>query len=332
MTKMPRISIIVPLYNKARYIMRCLDSVAAQSFTDYEVIVVNDGSSDGGETLVEARGDSRIRIVSQANGGPGAARNRGVALAKSPLVAFLDGDDAWCENYLAESVAQLDQVPADIASVTWGMIVYPDAQSTERHWAAVRMPKGLFRASPDTPSRVIASLLANMLPSSTVMRKSIFEELGGYYAKYRCVYSEDAHLYLKMLLRYGALFDWRPLAIRYEDASELAINLHGVRPIEPFLIDPEDLSRECSERMLPLLQEVLARRALKTASVYGYWGERHQSRQLVKRFVRPQDWWLPYFVTALVGCTRLGGWAGKLARLALVRQSQSLWRQISPTW
>src|SRR5436305_6569131 len=118
---MPKISVIVPLYNKACYIDRCLDSILSQSFPDFEVIVVNDGSTDGGETMVERRRDARVRLVSQENRGPGAARNHGVRLAQSPLAAFLDGDDAWSEHYLKESVQWMDRAGADVASLTWGM-------------------------------------------------------------------------------------------------------------------------------------------------------------------------------------------------------------------
>jgi glycosyltransferase involved in cell wall biosynthesis len=313
---MPRVSVIVPLYNKARYIDRCLDAIFAQSLTDFELIVVNDGSTDGGEARVEARRDSRLQFVSQKNAGPGAARNHGVRLASSPLVAFLDGDDAWDPDYLKASAEQLESGSPDVASITWGMMVHPQQAASSLRWSAAGIPLGDFRAAPKTEPKIIISMLANMLPSSTVMRKAIFEELGGYYAKYRCLYSEDAWLYLKMLLRYTARFDSRPLSIRFEDASELAVNLRHVRPMEPFLIDPQGLVETCPPEMAPLLREVMTRRALKTASVYGYWGESAQARQLLKRFVSPGDWRLPYFTAAIVAATPLGAVAGKVARAA----------------
>src|SRR5258708_2497823 len=105
---MPRISVIVPLYNKAVYIDRCLDAILHQSLSDFEVIVVNDGSTDGSEKAVGNRRDSRLRLISQANAGPGAARNKGASFADSPILAFLDGDDSWHEDYLKLSVEKLD--------------------------------------------------------------------------------------------------------------------------------------------------------------------------------------------------------------------------------
>lgn len=312
---MPAISVIVPLYNKAAYIDRCLDAILGQSFTDFELIVVNDGSTDGSEKLVEQRRDSRLRLVSQMNAGPGAARNHGATLATSMLLAFLDGDDAWHPDYLKESVEKIKSA-ADVASLTWGMKIFPRGESTAGRWKDHGIPEGIFRAQPDCDAGVIIAMLANMLPSSTVMRKEVFDTLGGYYAKYRCVYSEDAWLYLKLLLRYPAAFDSRPLTLRYEDASELAVNVKGARPIEPFLVDPEGVTEGCPAAMRPVLREVLARRALKTASVYGYWGESRKSRQLLRRFVSPKDWRLPWFTTGLASCTPLTGWAGGIARAA----------------
>src|SRR5690348_123134 len=99
-----RVSVIVPLYNKSAWIERCLDSIARQSYRDFEVIVVDDGSTDDSVTKVEKRVDGQVRLIRQANAGPGAARNRGVQEAQGELIAMLDADDAWDPSYLAESV------------------------------------------------------------------------------------------------------------------------------------------------------------------------------------------------------------------------------------
>ncbi|HEX4137082.1 MAG TPA: glycosyltransferase family A protein [Bryobacteraceae bacterium] len=313
---MPAISVIVPLYNKAAYVDRCLDAILGQSFTDFELIVVNDGSTDGSEKIVARRKDARLKLVSQANAGPGPARNHGVKLATSTLLAFLDSDDAWHPDYLKETVDKMASLPEDAATLTWGMKNYPRDESTERRWKDTGVPDGMFRARPDSDAGVIIAMLAAMMTPATVIRKAPFDELGGFYAKYRCLYSEDTWLYLKLMLRYAAAFDSRPLTFRYEDAAELSMNLQGVRPIEPFLLDPGSVTDDCPPGMAPLLREVLARRALKTASVYGYWGEFRKARQLFRGFVSPKDWRLPWFATSLASCTPLTGWVGGLARAA----------------
>ena len=114
----------------------------------------------------------------------------------------------------------------------------------------------------------------------------------------------------------GHPYGWfgKPLIRRHCDAAELSLIRDHVRPIEPFLSYPEELFDHCAEPLRPLLRKVLAARALKTASVYGYWGLWRQSQELVKRFVELEDWGLPYFATAMVACTPVGGWMGYVLR------------------
>src|SRR6516225_7492172 len=87
-------SVVIPTYNRVHLLARTLDSVSRQRFTDFEVIVVDDGSNDGTQEYLRSLGD-RIRMLQQANGGPGAARNAGIRAARGKYVALLDSDDLW---------------------------------------------------------------------------------------------------------------------------------------------------------------------------------------------------------------------------------------------
>ncbi|MFC8435402.1 glycosyltransferase [Streptomyces sp. NPDC057253] len=98
---------IIPLYNTEKYIGACLASVLTQTHRELEVIVVDDGSTDGGAAIAERVADERVRVERVANGGVGAARNRGLALARGEAVAFLDADDLWYPEKLAEQVGVL---------------------------------------------------------------------------------------------------------------------------------------------------------------------------------------------------------------------------------
>src|SRR5574344_1047459 len=106
------ISVVIPLYNKERYIERALRSVLNQTFGDFEIVVVNDGSTDASVSVVEGIEDSRIRIINQKNGGVSAARNRGIEESKYDIVAFLDADDVWKENHLSVIAELIDKYPA----------------------------------------------------------------------------------------------------------------------------------------------------------------------------------------------------------------------------
>ena len=97
---MPKVSIIVPIYKAEKYLHRCVDSIIAQTFTDWELLLVDDGSPDrSGEICDEYTGrDNRIRVIHKENGGVSSARNAGLDVAKGQWVVFVDSDD-WCEAY-----------------------------------------------------------------------------------------------------------------------------------------------------------------------------------------------------------------------------------------
>ena len=98
---MNKITVVIPLYNKAPYIKRAVDSVLEQTFRDFELIVVDDGSTDKGGQIVGSINDDRIRLITQKNAGECAARNTGIKAAKTALIAFLDADDRYNPDFLA---------------------------------------------------------------------------------------------------------------------------------------------------------------------------------------------------------------------------------------
>lgn len=122
----PSVSVVIPTYNQPRLLVETLQSVFAQTFSDYEIIVVNDGSTD--DTLQQLRPYSkRIKVVSQKNAGTGAARNRGIAEARGKYIALLDHDDLWEPAKLAAQVEFLERHPeCSGASVLYAFSTSPD--------------------------------------------------------------------------------------------------------------------------------------------------------------------------------------------------------------
>jgi hypothetical protein len=309
-----RVSVVIPLYNKAPHVGRALRSVSAQTFQDFEVIVVDDGSTDGGAREVEAHPDARLRLVTQPNAGPGAARNRGVAEARGDLLAFLDADDEWLPAFLEEGVRALDSCGPGVASATFGYFVHPPGESKEEMWRARGLREGVSRVEPGTPPEAVVRMLAYMSPCTTLARAEAVRRWGGFYERGRCLYAEDAHLWLKVLLNEAVAFRLEPLARFHQDASGLSKNLPGARPVEPFLEHPEEIESACPAELRPLLARVLAARALKTACVLGYWGRWREAGALARRFNAPGAWRLPYYAPSLVCRTPAGALLGRAWR------------------
>jgi hypothetical protein len=308
-----RVSVIVPLYNKAACVLRCVRSIAAQTFTDFEVIIVDDGSTDGSAGTVAAiLNDARFRLLSQTNAGPGAARNRGAAAASGEYLAFLDADDEWTPEYLASNLAALSAVEG-AAAVTSGYIRYPGGVNRENFWRARGLQEGLFTASAGTPPVLLVHVLAYM--SFTMVRADVFRTLGGFYDRGRSLYGEDSWLWIQVLLNAPVLIRFEPLTLYHSEDSELSANLAGARQVEPFLLDPAPLRRTCPPQLDGLLRKFLAIRALKTACVLGYWGRWREAGEIRRRYSSLKDARLPLFAPALICSTPLGSILGKLWRL-----------------
>lgn len=310
---MPTISVIVPLYNKAAYIQRALESIFNQSLSDFEVIVVDDGSTDDGPRIVSEYADRRLRRVAQRNAGPGSARNRGIREARSEYLAFLDADDEWAPGYLEESLRLLC-AHSDAASVTSGYIEFPSQTSREAMWRARGITEGAHRLSPDMPAMEAVHRLAYMSPCSTIARADIVRKWGGFYDMNNCAYSEDAFLWLKILLNETVVFSVAPLTRIHFEASRLGKNLKRAHPLEPFLLEPEEIQAVCPPHLQDLLSRILAIRAFKTACVFGYWGEWGEARELVERFSKKGAWKLPYYAPAMLSSTPIGAILGRIYR------------------
>ena len=173
---------------------------------------------------------------------------------------------------------------------------------------------GIQKVTAKTSVTELVYMLAYMSAWSTLTRADVVRRYGGFFDKDRCCYAEDAMLWLTILLNEPVYFGLRPLAIFHREASGLSANYERARPIEPFLTYPAVVAEACPADLLPLLSRFYAFRACKTAAVLGYWGQWRAARLLLREFVTVQDWRLPYFVAALIGCTPIAGVLGQVAQ------------------
>lgn len=197
----PLVSVIIPTHDGASFVRETLESVFAQTYRPFEVVVCDDGSTDETIEILESVGD-RIRLVRQANAGVAAARNRAASEARGEFLAFLDHDDVWEPNMLSTLVPRL------VGREDWGL-VYADAWIIDAS-GAVRGRRGKYLGYEQ--GWVFDALLrGNFIPvETTLMRAALFRELGGCDTSLR--YLEDYDLCLRVARQAQVGFHPEPLA------------------------------------------------------------------------------------------------------------------------
>lgn len=181
----PLVSVVIPTYNHAGFLREALESLVAQTFSDWEALVVNNYSEDGTLDVIEAFNDPRIRVDNFRNNGViGASRNRGIRLSQGKYIAFLDSDDKWYPEKLSHCVCYLDQ-GADL--------VCHDLRS-------IGTREGIVHCGPKQRATFDALLERGscIIPSATLVRKSILDSVGGFSENPAFITSEDYHLWIKL--------------------------------------------------------------------------------------------------------------------------------------
>lgn len=181
-------SVIIPLYNKAPFIRRAIDSVLRQEFEDYEIIVVNDGSTDGGGSLVEKTYGERVKLFNQTNSGVSVARNLGIQQAQFPWIAFLDADDYWHPQYLKLMAQAISENP--------GIGIFG------AHYDSVRLsenPQLKYFLFQDYFKQAVRNTY--FFTSATVVKKLFFEKNEGFDPRIKL--GEDIDVWLRTSLFFG---------------------------------------------------------------------------------------------------------------------------------
>jgi glycosyltransferase involved in cell wall biosynthesis len=185
----PLVTVIIPTYNRGWIVKEAVDSVLEQDFSDYELIVVDDGSSDNTPAILKAYG-KKITVLRQPNKGVSAARNRGIAAASGRLIAFLDSDDRWLPRKLSAQVKFFN--------------THPDAviNQTQEHWirngVRVNPKKRHHKFSGMIFERSLALCLVS--PSAVMIKKSLFSIVGVFDENLPAC--EDYDLWLRISCRY----------------------------------------------------------------------------------------------------------------------------------
>lgn len=207
---LPVISVVIPLYNKAPHIQRTLNSVLTQTIQDFEVIVVGGNSNDGGEDIVQAYTDKRIKLIKESGTGVSAARNQGVAEAKADLIAFLDADDEWMPEFL-ETILTLREKYPDAGLYGTGRIVVKSDEQTPvlcHPELGDRLLDSYYKEKNTFVGMVIST-------SSSAVDKKIFQSINGWAENMRR--AEDEDLFARLAYVSDVVYSPKPLAIHYLD-------------------------------------------------------------------------------------------------------------------
>lgn len=195
-------SVVIPLFNKAPYLQRALESIYAQTFPPAEIIVVNDGSTDGGEQIAKAQADPRVRVIDQPNRGVSAARNTGITATTQPFIAFLDADDRWLPGYLAHMKQVIESHP--------GAVMYGAGYSTFRNGRHTGNC-GVRRTFPGRVDFFREWSRGHLLHTcTTIVPKAAAEAVGGFGEHVQ--YGDDYFFWSKLALRGPVVLSPEPLS------------------------------------------------------------------------------------------------------------------------
>jgi glycosyltransferase involved in cell wall biosynthesis len=244
------VSVVIPAYNCTEYIPAALDSVFAQTFTDFEIILVNDGSPDT-EMLEHLIAPYRDRIIycKQENRGPAAARNTGIRAARGKYLAFLDSDDCWPPEYLAAQMRLFEETPSL-------ELVYADSL----YFGDAPLPRKTFITASNPNLLTLGNLLLEgnqIIPSGTVASKEVIVDAGLFDESLRG--PEDYDMWLRIICR-GAKTAFQPtvLALRRVHSNALSSNGTKMLEAEEQVLSKLEKTSQLSQETRSLLQSRLA--------------------------------------------------------------------------
>lgn len=215
-------SVVIPLFNKEESISDTIRSVLSQTCSGFELIIVNDGSTDSSREKAARFSDPRIQIIDQPNRGVSAARNAGIKIASNPYIALMDGDDIWEPDYLQTQRELIRDFP-DAGMWGCGMGILRNNQKFGFCHGLTKGHRGLIKNYFTMEKRGML-----FRPSGTVIYKSVFNEVGLF--DERIDFGEDVDIYLRILLKHAPAFYNRNVSFYKIDAENNVKN--KIKPID----------------------------------------------------------------------------------------------------
>jgi glycosyltransferase involved in cell wall biosynthesis len=302
MNESPLVSVVIPAYNASKWIAETLESVLRQDFRDFEVIVVDDGSTDDTARVVTGFGE-RVCFIRKNNGGTGSARNVGIRAARGEYIAFVDADDLWTKEKLRLQVDLLKRM--GLAWVYCDAFVFDDA-SGERMYRFRNLAR---QYDGDILERLF---LGNFIPSPTVViRKSVFENVGFFSQIHISPTAEDWSMWLHIAAHYPVGLVSVPLAdYRVHPASKTTSHNPGSLLKAQLRAINEGTKWE-PKRLGPLKNRAMANCYLGAGRSWASMGRLRIARNMFRIAIRLSPRLAEGYIS-WVGCL-IGGWPLRLA-------------------
>ncbi len=289
-----KISIVIPLYNKQNAIIATLQSVLSQTYTHYEVIVVDDGSTDESANIVKSTfrlsnfSPSAFRLISKTNGGVSSARNRGIQEAKHDYIALLDGDDLWEPTFLEEQLKLIQDFPK---AAMWGVNIAFIKNNQKCNWE-----QGMGDGYRGYVENYFGTKHNDLFcSSSVVIRREVFDKVGLF--DERIASSEDLDMWYRIILRYPVVFYDKVLVYYNQDAENRVAYDTDVRfPLTKdikYYFDKHNDEFENNPVFSHFMNNYVAANLLKDGYYFGTKQERIDSDVIVQK-LRYQDIHLKY--------------------------------------
>jgi glycosyltransferase involved in cell wall biosynthesis len=276
-SNMPKVSVIIPTYNYGKYIEKAIDSVLAQTYQDFEIIVVNDGSTDNTREIIETKYKNKVRYFYQENKGAPAARNKGIKESKGEYLAFLDADDYFEPSSVEKKVSLLESnKDSGWVYSDWD---YLDIQGNVLKFAFANAP---FASKRKLRGYIFKDMLCGTLISTpaVLVCKTWVEEVGGFDERLNAF--QDYDLWLRISYRYE---------VEYVDEVLAHMRLHdeSISVTQPPYPARAIINRKIEQNYGDYIQDLgIEWRKIK-ASEYNYWGkvslEKGDVNQAIKYYI-----------------------------------------------
>ena len=237
---MPKVSVIIPAYNALAYLPETIDSLFKQTFSDFEVLIVDDGSSDGTAGWATQIKDPRVRVIYQKNQGSSVARNTGISAAKGEYIALLDADDLWEPTKLEKQVRFLEQNPSVGLVDTWTILINQKGKSTGR--IIVSYAEG------DVWKQLVQFKPVCCCDSTPLIRRSCFDNVGLFNPD--LPFLEDLDMWIRLAARYEFAAIKEPLVRYRQHPQSKSTNCKGT--LEAFRTIIEQAFEFVPAEVLPL--------------------------------------------------------------------------------